>query len=304
MTRGMRRSAIVSFSLHLVILLALIITLPAPQQPASDQDSFSLDVQGPAVPQEGPKNGHTPAPMVSQTVDHAPMATEKPKPQPFEAPPPPPPPPPESTPAPPAPKAPPKPVQPPPTQALTQNPAQKPPPPPKKTPTKQKATAVPKTPMHQPHEVKNPALSSTVLNTLLKLESQEKQTKAPTHVYNPDQGGAPDAGGVPESTANSQLSGADKNAIAAHVRPCFNIDAGAPGLSNFEVHLLVTTGPDGVVHEAVVAPQDADKMSDPIYNAYANDAMNAVQNYQCATLPLPASMLGQEQTFLFDFVPQ
>jgi hypothetical protein len=57
------------------------------------------------------------------------------------------------------------------------------------------------------------------------------------------------------------------------------------------------------VREAVVAPQDQGKMSDPIFNAYANRAIDAVQNVQCATLPLPSFMLGSNHTFLFNFTP-
>jgi hypothetical protein len=57
------------------------------------------------------------------------------------------------------------------------------------------------------------------------------------------------------------------------------------------------------VREAGVAPQDQGQMSDPVFAAFANRAVDAVTNYQCATLPLPADMLGQTQTFIFDFSP-
>jgi hypothetical protein len=159
-------------------------------------------------------------------------------------------------------------------------------------------------PTHQQQVVKTPApLSKSVLNTLMKLEAIQKQDKPPTAVYNPDQGGAPNAGGSTKSTANSGLTGADRDAIGNHVRPCWNIDAGAPGVAGFNIQLLVTTDAGGVVRQAVVAPQDQGKLSDPIQAAYANDAINAVMNYQCANLPLPPDMMGKINTFLFDFTP-
>jgi outer membrane biosynthesis protein TonB len=172
-------------------------------------------------------------------------------------------------------------------------------------PTVEKQPPAPaQSPTHQQHVVKTPApLSQNVLNTLMKLKALQKQTQPPTHVYNPDAGGAPEGGGSPNSTANSMLSGADRNAIASHVRPCWSVDAGAPGLAGFSVMLLVTTDPSGTVRQASVAPQDQDKMSDPYFAAYANRAVNAVMNYQCATLPLPSYMLGKNQTFLFHFTP-
>jgi hypothetical protein len=159
-------------------------------------------------------------------------------------------------------------------------------------------------PTHQQNVVKTPVpLSKSVLNTLMKLQALQKQVKPPTHAYNPDQGGAVNGGGSTQSTANSRLSGADRGAIGSHVRPCWGIDAGAPGVDTFSVELQVKTDATGTVREAVVADQDQGKMSDPIFNAYAQRAIQAVLNYQCATLPLPSYMLGQPQTFLFDFKP-
>jgi hypothetical protein len=69
------------------------------------------------------------------------------------------------------------------------------------------------------------------------------------------------------------------------------------------VTLQVQTDGTGTVHNAVVAPEDQDKLTDPIFYAFAQRAINAVMNVQCATLPLPQSMLGQDQTFEFHFSP-
>jgi outer membrane biosynthesis protein TonB len=314
----MRRGAFISGGIHLAFLLALVIALPEQKLQSASDDTVALDLVGPSAPQQAHAPGKVAAPDNTKTVDLSHMAEHQPKPKPIVAPPPPPPPPPpapvsHAIPRPPAPAPPPPPPTPSPTVAPT------PPPPPPQPPQKQTSQVVqPKIPLppipqppapdqsptHQQHVVKSPApLSQSVLNTLLKLQALQKQEQAPTAHYNPDQGGAPNGGGSPNSTANSMLSGADRSAIGAHVRPCWTIDAGAPGVSTFSVYLDVTTDGSGTVREAVVDPQSQGNMGDPIYSAYANRAIAAVENYQCATLPLPQDMLGQPHTFVFQFSP-
>jgi hypothetical protein len=173
--------------------------------------------------------------------------------------------------------------------------------PPVKTPAKPTVDSA----THQIHDVQKPkALSPSILKTLLDLHANQPQTKAPTAVYNPDQGGAPDAGGSKDSTANSGLSGADKSAIGSHLHPCFQVDAGAPGIASFHVLLDITTDATGTIRVATIDPQDQGKLSDPLFNAYAQRAQQAAMNYQCATLPLPQSMLGSNQNFTVEFVGQ
>jgi outer membrane biosynthesis protein TonB len=314
----MRRGAIISGIIHVLILVALIVTLPPMHIDNDEGDAVSVDMVGTGEPQAGKAPGKVPAPTNAPTPNPAEMAENKPKPQPIEAPPPPPPPPPPAPDAKPIPTPPaPAPPPPPPVQAPTTIPT--PPPPPPQPPQKVTSTVVqPKLPLppqpqppapaqsptHQQNVVKTPVpLSKSVLNTLMKLQALQKQVKPPTHAYNPDQGGAVNGGGSTQSTANSRLSGADRGAIGSHVRPCWGIDAGAPGVDTFSVELQVKTDATGTVREAVVADQDQGRMSDPIFNAYAQRAIQAVLNYQCATLPLPSYMLGQPQTFLFDFKP-
>jgi hypothetical protein len=297
----MRRGALISFLIHGALLLAILITLPPEALPTSVDTSVDVDLVGPSVPQHSTVTAKGQGPTKTPTVHIAPLSQTAPKPQQIVAPPPLPPPPPPSedktvTAKPPTPTAP-----PPPTISPTLSLPKPPPPRPHLPP---KPTAPAKSATHQPHVVKTPVpLSSTVLNTLMNLQSFQKQEKPPTAKYNPDQGGAPTVGGSTQSAANSGLSQANRDAIGSHVRPCFDVDAGAPGLSTFSVNLIVTTDSTGTAREAVVAPQDQDKMGDPIFNAFAQRAIAAVLNYQCATLPLPSYMLGQNQTLLFDFTP-
>ncbi len=319
MDRDLRRSGIISFVIHAAIIIAAIVTLPMQPLNTSADESVDVDLVGPTQPQTAQNTGKVAAPSNTPVPHQGPVNPTQPKPQPIVAPPPPPPPPPPApeqkpTPAPPTPAPPP----PPPTPTPTVAPTPPPPPPPPRPPQKQTSTQKPppkpqpvtkppapaQSATHQQHEVKNPLpLSKNVLNTLSQLRVNQPQEKPPTSQYNPDQGGAPNGGGSPNSTANSGLSEADRNAIGAHVRPCWGIDAGAPGVQNFSVQLLVTTDASGTVRDAQVAPASQGNMGDPVYSAYAQRAIAAVENYQCATLPLPSYMLGKVQTFLFNFTP-
>ncbi len=315
----MRRGAAISGTIHVLLVLAAIIALPTMKMDSAQDQGVSVDLVGPSgAPQQANAPGKVPAPANTPTVNAANLAEKQPKPQPIVAPPPPPPPPPPAPiqqptlPTPPAPAPPP----PPPTETPTVAPT--PPPPPPQPPQKTTSTLVqPKLPLppvpqppapaqsptHQQNVTKNPApMSQSVLNTLDKLRALQKQDQPPTSTYNPDQGGAPNGGGA-QTTSNSRMSGADRGAIGAHVRPCWTIDAEAPGVATFQVHLLVTTDASGTVRQASVAPQDQSQLGDPIFNAYASRAVDAVMNYQCATLPLPSYMLGQAQTFIFLFTP-
>ncbi|WP_419757642.1 energy transducer TonB [Acidisoma sp.] len=153
MNPPMRRAATVSIALHVLLLVALIVSLPS-KKPDDTQDlaAVSVDFVGPAAPaQQAQRQDTNAAPANTQTVVKAPMATQAPQPTPLvDAPPPPPPPPPPPsvtptnqppvpTPPPPAP-APPQTVTPPqppqpdtpplPTPPAPAPPASQPPPPP------------------------------------------------------------------------------------------------------------------------------------------------------------------------------
>jgi outer membrane biosynthesis protein TonB len=317
MQPSLRRCATISFAIHALIIVLALVSFPRQNLNEAQYTEVNVDLVGPSAPQEAHEAGKVPAPANTPTVNSANLAEQQPKPQPIVAPPPPPPPP------PPAPQQiataqPPAPAPPPPQP--TDRPEASPPPPPPPQPAQKQTSTTPQrklplppmpqppapaqSPTHQPNITKNPApLSQSVLNTLAKLQALQKQTAPPTAHYNPDQGGAPNGGGSNQSTANSRLSGAQRNAIGAYVRRCWTIDAGAPGVQNFNVNLLVTTDASGTVRAAQVAPQDQGKLGDPIFAAYAQRAVDAVMNYQCATLPLPPDMLGSNQTFVFDFTP-
>jgi neural Wiskott-Aldrich syndrome protein len=314
--RDLRRSAYISGFIHVALIVAAIVTLPLQPLATSDDQDVDVDLIGPTAPQKALNTGKVAAVANAAVVHQGPMAVSKPLPKPIEAPPPPPPPPPPTpktppTTQPPAQAAPPPPPKP--SEAVAPLPPPPPVPPQKvtsTTPPKEKPKPVTKPPAsvqsatHQQHDVKTPApLSQSVLNTLLKFKADQKQTQPPKAVYNPDAGGAPNGGGSINSTSNSGLSGPDRAAIGSHVRPCWGIDGEAQNVGNFSVLLTVTTDTTGTVREAVVSPQNTGDMSNPLYFAFTQRAIAAVENYQCATLPLPSNMLGQVQTFSFLFTP-
>jgi hypothetical protein len=159
-------------------------------------------------------------------------------------------------------------------------------------------------PLPQPNETKNPEPASSALeNTLERLRALQKQTEAPTHKYNPAQGGAPNGGGNPTGDDTSKLSAADARAIGDSVQRCWTFDAGAKDVNRLVVLLTVKTDEQGVARDAEVAPPDQGKLSDPVFRAFAERAVRAVRSPQCANLPVPRSMQGQRQTFTFRFRP-
>jgi len=313
---GMPRSTVISFTLHAAIILAAIIVLPTPNIPEeADSDAVSVQFVGPSIHSD--EKGKIPASTVAPVAHIAPKAPPPKVNKPIVAPPPPPPPPPPTQKAADLPK-PPAPAPPPPPPAPSDVATIAPPPPPKTQLKSTSTAAQPPIPMppppqppapsqsvtHQQHIVKAPVpLSKSVLNTLQYLKTLQPQEKPPTSTYNPDAGGAPDAGGDPNSTSNAMLSAADRDAIGNHVRPCWDIDGGAENIDQLSVLLQVTTDTTGTVRQAVVAPADQDKMTDGTFAAFANRAIDAVMNVQCATLPLPPNMMGSVQTFTFHFSP-
>ncbi|HYP62565.1 MAG TPA: hypothetical protein VEQ16_01685 [Acidocella sp.] len=98
------------------------------------------------------------------------------------------------------------------------------------------------------------------------------------------------------------MSALQVKAITAHVQPCWNMDkTGLPG--HFAVLLSAVTDASGTVREVEVSPDNTGDMNNPFYFALTQHAIDAMMNAQCATLPLPQNMLGQNQRFTFLFEP-
>jgi hypothetical protein len=318
----LRVGGIVSFLVHLMVVLALTIALPPTQAPDEKEPDTSVEMifDGRAKSTiKAPAPAPVPAPSRELTPP-APPVTEAPKPEPIEAPPPPPPPPPPpepphvSTPLPvppkdlpppepspkeapiiPPPPAPPAPPREAPPQSIVPPPV--PPPPEKPPPMKTSQTA-------QQNVTQNMAPNSSAMEaTLLRLRQMQQQTQPPRARPNPRSGGQPDSGGNPASNDTDALSAAQRGAIGAHVRECWTKDSGALDLDKMTVVLNVVTDATGTSRFATVAEEDRGKMSDPVFQAFAERAVRAVMDVRCATLPLPKQMLGSNHNLTFRFRP-
>ena len=316
----LRTGAIVSLIMHWLVFAALMITLPEWDKPEDKQDTPEVEMifNGPAKTTiKAPAPAPIPAPA-QEIAPPAPPVTEAPKPEPIEAPPPPPPPPPPpepmhvSTPLkaaptnlpPPEPSPLPAPIIPPPPappapprethQALVTPPV---PPVEKPQPVKPSATS-------QPNPTPNTAQNSAALDaTLLRLRQLQQQNQPPRAQPNPRAGGQPNSGGNPASNDTNALSAAQRGEIGAHVRECWTKDSGAQGLDKMSVVLTVMTDGTGTVRIANVADEDRGKLSDPVFQAFAERAVRAVQDVRCANLPLPRDLLGRNNTLTFRFRP-
>jgi hypothetical protein len=156
----------------------------------------------------------------------------------------------------------------------------------------------------QPNETKNPAPDSKELeNTLEKLRAMQRQQKPPTAKANPDAARAPQIGGRTEGDATGRLTDAQRGAIGDKVRECWTKDAGALDIDKQSVQLVVTYDETGTVRIAEVGPDDAGRMGDARFRAFAERAMRAVRDPRCAGLPLPKTEIGKVGKLTFRFRP-
>ena len=319
--KRLRLGGAVSLMGHAAIFVALLVNLPARkvEDEKIPETAVEMIFDGRA---KTTIKAPTPAPIPAPSKEikpPAPPVTEAPKPEPIEAPPPPPPPPPPPeppkisrplpvppselpppetspreapvVPPPPAPPAPPREAPP----KLLAPPA--PPPPDKPPPAQPSATA-------QPNPTRNMAPNSAAVEaTLLRLRQQQRQTEPPRARPNPQAGGQPDSGGNPAANDTESLSASQRGVIGAHVRECWTKDSGARDLDKLSVVLNVGTDASGTVRVAAVAEEDRARLSDPVFQSFAERAVRAVRDVRCATLPLPTQMLGRNNNLTFRFRP-
>lgn len=91
--------------------------------------------------------------------------------------------------------------------------------------------------------------------------------------------------------------------MGERIRECWTGDRGALDYDKQMVRLIVTTDGTGTVRDAKVDPADGSRTGGGVARAFAERAVRAVMNAQCATLPLPRGMLGQNHTFRITFRP-
>src|SRR5271166_4809621 len=271
LTRGLRRGAVISTAVHVLVIALLLFGLPSSPPPEPQERTVAMVFEGPGnlPPIKSVAPGPVPAPQPLPTTQDQPPAPEPPLPLPPE---------------------------PPQQQAQVHAPT-----PPSPTPPPPQARPAPN---NQPRPTTNTAPESTeLLATLEKLRALQRETRPRVARANPPQGGAPNAGGSPQGDSTSRLSSAEAGAIGSEVRRCWTYDAGARDVMTFQVLLKVTVDETGVARVADVAPEDQGRLSNPTFYAFARRAIDAVLDPRCANLPLPHTMAGQVQQFTFRFRP-
>lgn len=88
------------------------------------------------------------------------------------------------------------------------------------------------------------------------------------------------------------------------MRECWTKDSGALDLEKMQAMLVVTIDGEGVAREAHIGPEDAGRMGDPRFRAFAERAIRAVLSPRCSNLPVPHAMIGGDRgTLKFRFRP-
>ena len=315
MTPFLRRGGALSFLLHAVVLIAVVTTLQPRLPPEPDAEATAVTVQFESAPAQ---RAQTPAPVPAPTPAPTPApSVPAPTPPALEPPPPPPPlPPTPPMPPPPTPATPPPPAAAPPTPAPPRPPVPAPPPPPPAPEQAAPAPPIPTPPTPPPARPATPAPtppspasqaparpsapdSKSLESTLDRLRSQQA-SKEPPRAPSPSRAGG---GGSPTGIDNALLSGEVRRAIGERLRECWTGDKSALNYEKQSVRLVVTTDPTGTIRVADIAANDASRTSGGVARAFAERARRAALDPQCAQLPLPGALKGQNRTFEITFRP-
>ena len=332
MTPYLRRGGALSFAVHIVVMLAVVVALPKPKLPDQpvEETVVTVEFETPTPVQRAPTPAVTPAPAPAptaapgQSVPDTPLPTP-PLPTPPPLPPAPAPPiaiPPVPAPAPtlttPAPRPPtpaleqiaPAPLPPPPVPpTLRASPAPPvtqpvpPAPPPRPAPPTQAPAPPANSAASQPNQGREPAPDTKSLDSALdRLRAQLATKDPPRAPPNPARGGAP-GGGSPTGLDNALLTAGVRRAIGDRLRECWTGDRSALDYDKQVVRLVVTTDATGTIRIADIAANDASRTGNGVARAFAERAKRAALDPQCAQLPLPAALKGQNRSFEITFRP-
>lgn len=121
-------------------------------------------------------------------------------------------------------------------------------------------------------------------------------------------GGASSDGGSPQrSDTDTNALTADERAAMSpsdYVRRCWVYDGGTSGGEQFHVQLQVDIDENGIARRAGAAGPDIALINgDPVFHAFAERAVRAVLDPQCANLPVPRDKLGHRRSLVFTFTP-
>lgn len=189
---------------------------------------------------------------------------------------------------------------------ITPTPTPKPPPPQQKV--KPAQTPPPKivSQRSQPHETKQAVPDTSAIdNTLEKMLADQPQVHPPKHRYNPERGGVVGGGAL---TTHGNLTGAlsanQRKQIGEYVRRCYSEDTAARDYATYSAMITVTIDASGTAREAEVSPADiARENADPAFRAFAERAVRATLDPECANFPMPQNLLGKTAQLTFRFRP-
>jgi outer membrane biosynthesis protein TonB len=195
-------------------------------------------------------------------------------------------------------------------------PPPKPPPPPVERaapkPEPVKEAKIPPPPKHKP-KPPPPSLAS-LLKDIRKDLKTAPETPAKKPAKPKERLAAADlvAGLKPETpkaapaTLPSALSQRESSLIAERVRaqitPCWAVPAGAKDARDMRIGIHIALNPDGSLR-GVPSLADPSRMAgDPVFRAFAESALRAIQNPRCSPLKLPTDRYSvwSEMTIVFD----
>jgi hypothetical protein len=142
--------------------------------------------------------------------------------------------------------------------------------------------------------------STSVQNTLERLRQTQRQDTPPTGRPNPPPPAAPSAGGGAPAGA-AALTAGEIRGLSDQIGECWNVDAGAPNLSQIVVELKVQLDGQGNVRNVIAA---SGVPSDPRARAVYEAARRALLSPQCNPLKVPAAKLPTLMASTFRFNPR
>ncbi len=94
-----------------------------------------------------------------------------------------------------------------------------------------------------------------------------------------------------------------REAVAAQLRRCWIVPAGAKDADELIISIRVDMNPDATVRNSLIVDMER-TMTDTFYRAAAESALRATKNPRCQPLPLPLDQYEQWRTMTLNFNPQ
>ena len=157
----------------------------------------------------------------------------------------------------------------------------------------------PKPPQPQPPQKSQDADFDALLKNLTKrpltpdhTDKQARPTPQPAQV----------ASSQPIAPLGAQLSTSEIDLVKEQIERCWIVPAGARDAANLIPQFRVYMNPDGTVRTAELL--NADRLSDPFFQAASESAKRALLNPACQPLKLPLQKYNLWQTFTITFDPK